>query len=152
MNFIKKFIGIFLLLSLLVVNSCSKGTNPATATSTSSAVPYVAVNISFNINNLLYTSLKTVGGTLTLTGGYRGILLYRRDANTIVAYDRTCTYNISDANGVVQAQNNGTAICLDCSSTYSLYNGTVNSGYSTMGLQVYTTTFNSSTGAVTVTH
>ncbi|MEO6884090.1 MAG: hypothetical protein ABI199_08700 [Bacteroidia bacterium] len=148
----KKLIGIFMLLSLFLNNSCSKGTDPSTDTSTSSAVPYVAVNISINTGNLLYKSLETVGGTLTLTGGYRGILLYRKDANTIVAYDRTCTYNITDGNGVVQVQNNGTAICLDCSSTYNLYNGSVNSGYSTIGLKAYTTTFNASTGAVTVTN
>ncbi|MEO6884530.1 MAG: hypothetical protein ABI199_10975 [Bacteroidia bacterium] len=146
MNYLKKNIGIFLLTMALLPNACTKGTNPEG----SSNVPNVSVNISININNLTYTSLKTVGGTLALTGGYRGILLYRRDANTIMSYDRTCTYDLSDANGVVQVQNNGTAICLDCSSTYTLYSGSVNSGPTTIPLKTYATTFNTTTGDVTV--
>ncbi len=136
--------------SILVLNGCSKGSNPEGSTS----VPNVSVSVSFNINQANYTSLNTVGGVVYLANvGYRGILVYRISSNSIVAFDRTCTYDISDANGIVTAQTNGTAVCLDCGSTYNLANGSVNTGPSTIGLKQYTNVnFNTVTGAVTITN
>ena len=134
--------------SLLLLSACNKDNT----TYTSSSVPSVTVNISININSSLYTALLTGGNTLYLTGGYRGIVLYRLNVSTIMAFDRTCTYNISDAGGIVYSQNNGTAVCIDCGSTYNLANGNVISGPSTLGLKTYNVSFNSSTGAVTITN
>ncbi len=137
---------------LLGVAGCGKGNNP----DESSPVPNVAVNVSFNINNVGYTGLKTVGNVVYLSSvGYRGIMVYRLNSSgsqQLVAFDRTCTYNLSDNNGIVVAQNNLTAICLECSSTYSLTNGSVLSGPSTLGLKEYTVNFNSTSGAVTITN
>lgn len=134
---------------LLLFAACAKSNSQES----SSAVPNVTVNLSININSSGYTALGTVGGVAYLANvGYRGILLYRFSSGTIMAYDRTCTYDISDVNGIVNAQTNGTAICFECNSTYNLNNGSVNGGPTTIGLKVYTTTFNSTTGALTITN
>lgn|SRR6185312_7052064 len=135
-----------LLLPIILIMSCSKSSN----TDGSSNVPNVSVNVSFNITTAPYTALTTVGGVLYLTGGYRGIMVYRLNSNTIVSYDRACTYNISNAAAIVTPQNNGTAICTDCGSTYAISNGSVNTGPSTIGLKAYTTTFNTNTNIVTI--
>lgn len=144
-----KILLVFITGSIFLFSSCSKGNNPGG----SGPVPNVTVNVSININNSPYTGLGTIGGVIYLANvGNRGILLYRLNSSTIMAFDRTCTYNISNTAAYVQAQNNGTAICLDCSSTYSMASGGVNSGPSTIGLKVYNTTFNSTTGALTITN
>ncbi|HSY75983.1 MAG TPA: hypothetical protein VK890_03955 [Bacteroidia bacterium] len=149
MNGIRLSKGLFVfVISACWLLSCSKGNNPEA----SSNIPNVSVNVSININTSPYTGLTKIGGEAYVSGGYRGIILYRKDANTIMAFDRTCSYDLSDANGIVQAQTNGTAICLECGSTYSLYSGAVNVGPSTIGLKVYNTTFNLASGAVTITN
>jgi Rieske Fe-S protein len=129
-------------------SSCSKGANPEGST----PVPYVKVNVSININSSPYTGLQTIGGVAYATGGNRGIVLYRINATTITAFDRTCTYDLPDNGGIVQAENNGTAVCIDCGSTYGLSNGNVLSGPSTLGLQLYNTSFNSTTGNLVITN
>jgi Rieske Fe-S protein len=135
--------------SLLLLTACNK-TN---STDSSSAIPYAAVNLTLNVNSSAYTSLTPVGGVAYLTSvGYRGIMLYHINAGTILAFDRTCSYDISDVNGIVYAQNNGTAICPDCNSTYLLANGNVNTGPSTIGLTEYHTTYVQSTGVLTITN
>ena len=126
--------------------ACTKGTDP----NTSSNVPNVSVSLTININNAPYTTLQTVGGQAYATGGNRGIILYRASSTSIVAFDRTCTYNIGDANGIVQGQTNNTAICLECGSQYHLSDGGVASGPTTIGLKQYNSSFSTATNIVTV--
>jgi Rieske Fe-S protein len=148
MRNLKVYIAFLLFSAPLFLNSCSKGINPEAST----PIPNVSVNLNININSAPYTTLQTVGGVAYASGGYRGLLLYRLTSSTIMAYDRTCSYDLSDNNGIVQSQTNGTAICLECESTYNLYNGNVNTGPSTIGLKSYKVSFNTSSGLVTVTN
>jgi hypothetical protein len=149
---IKGFKNILVLLAgvILFISSCSKGTDP----SGSSPVPTVAsFTLTININNSLYSSLATVGNVLYLSGyGNRGLMVYRLSATQVTTFDRTCTYDLSDANGILLAQNNVTCICPDCNSEFTLTSGSVVSGPSTIAIQQYTTTFNSVTGAITISH
>jgi hypothetical protein len=132
----------------LLLASCAKSN-----TDSSSQVPYVAVNLNLNVNTTGYTALQAVGGLVDLANvGYRGIMVYRLAPNSIVAYDRTCTYDISDANGIVYAQSNATATCLECNSTYLMSTGAVSAGSSTIGLKKYTVNFNQTTGAFSITN
>jgi Rieske Fe-S protein len=147
--FIQRFF-VFIAGTLLLLNACNKSSN---SVDSSSPVPNATVNISINISNNPYTGLQTVGGVIYLTNvGNRGILVYRLNASTIVAYDQTCTYDLPDPNGIVYAQPNGTAVCIDCGSAYSLPNGSVVTGPSTLGLKSYSTFFNQSTGALKITN
>ena len=134
------------LLLAVMLSACSKGTDPDTSTN----VPSVSVNLSININNAPYTTLQTVGGQAYATGGNRGIILVRASSSSIVAFDRTCTYDQADANGIVQGQTNATAICLECGSQYNLSNGGVASGPTTIGLKQYATIFSPAVNIVTV--
>src|ERR1700752_911948 len=102
MHFLRQSIILTVAIGLLLLNGCSKGINPEAST----AIPNVSVHLNININSSSYTPLLSIGGIVYVNGGNRGILLYRRDANTIMAYDRTCSYDLSDAQGIVDAQNN----------------------------------------------
>jgi Rieske Fe-S protein len=134
---------------IILFASCAK----TDTTDSSSSVPKVTVNVTININSSTYSSLATIGGVAYLTNvGYRGIMLYRLSNSSFMAYDRTCTYDLPDAGGIVYAENNGTAICPDCGSVYNLNNGSVNAGPTTIGLKVYNTSLNTSTGILTITN
>jgi Rieske Fe-S protein len=149
---IKRNFFLFLLPAVLLF-SCSKN-SPTTVGS--SNVPNESVNISINITGANYTALTVAGGAAYLNGGYRGIVAYRYSATPsatcIVAYDRACTYNISSSAAIVTAENNGNAVCSDCGSTYSLYNGSVNTGPTTIGLKAYKATFDPSSNILTITN
>lgn len=137
------------LFSAILFAACSKGPDPTT---TSSNVPNVAVSLSININNQPYQTLQHVGGQAYASGGNRGIILYRVSSTQILAYDRTCTYDLPDAGGIVQGQTNNTAICLDCGSQYYLSNGGVASGPTTIGLKQYKVSFSLATNIATITN
>jgi nitrite reductase/ring-hydroxylating ferredoxin subunit len=56
-------------------------------------IPDVYVDFTINVNSTEYLELNTVGGWVYVTGGYRGILLYRASIDEFMAYDRACTYD-----------------------------------------------------------
>ncbi len=77
------FTSIFLFMS---VGSCKKQAEHDT-------IPNVAVDIYIDVNSTLYIQLNTVGGWVYLTGGYKGIVVYRMGEYDFVAYDRACPYD-----------------------------------------------------------
>ena len=147
----KKIIGSFFAFTIGITLLCAACTKSSEYTSGN--VPSVTVNLTININSSSYATLAPIGGIAYLVNvGNRGIMLYRLSTSTIMAFDRTCTYDLPDANGIVQAQTNGTAICPDCNSVYNLYDGSVNAGPTTIGLKTYTTSFNPTTGVLKITN
>ena len=61
-------------------------------------VPYQPFpNIQLNLNLPQYISLKSVGATLTLDGGVRGIIVYCLNTGVYRAYERNCTFHPNDA-------------------------------------------------------
>ncbi len=145
-----KSILVLLAATTVFISSCSKGSDP----SGSSTVPNVAsFSFTINYNNPIYNSLANVGGVVYLTGyGYRGLMVYRLSATQVTVFDRTCTYDMSDANGILLAQNNVTCICPDCNSEFTLTNGSVVSGPSSVAIQQYNATVNTNTGVITISH
>ncbi|HXB10753.1 MAG TPA: hypothetical protein VNZ45_02110, partial [Bacteroidia bacterium] len=112
---LKKGFYLFLLVFLLIGTGCKKGTN-------CNGVPNVGVN--FSVNTLLpsYYPITVVGGSMEVTGGYDGIILYRADINTFNAFDCCCTYDgASNSKAVVVIQSNKiTAVCPVCGSSFLL--------------------------------
>ena len=105
------------------------------------------VNFTININLPSYSSLTVPGGWLYVTGGYRGILIYRASQDQFMAYDRTCTYNNT---GYVQVQKSGlVAIDSSCGSTFTLLSGSPQHGPATVPLKQYQTYFDGTNLTVT---
>src|SRR5262245_22342964 len=89
-------------------------------------VPPVAVDISVNINLPEYINLQAPGGWAYLTGGSRGLLVYRKTQEEFVAMDRHCPYQpenlcrvFVDESGVIARD----SVC--CHSAYLLIDGSV---------------------------
>jgi len=106
------------------------------------SIPNVAVDIYIDVNSTLYIQLNTVGGWLYLTGGYKGILVYRLSDYEFVAYDRTCPYDpYEDASRL--EMDVGNLIIQDtlCKSKFIVIDGTVFEGPATLPLKSYKTDF-----------
>jgi nitrite reductase/ring-hydroxylating ferredoxin subunit len=124
----------FILIS--AISSCKKNES-------NSGVPYVPVNITININLPAYNALAVTGGWETVSGGSRGILIYRASPTEFVAYDRHCPYQSEKLCAVTMDSTNIIATDIDCCNTsYLLTNGSVTQGPGSLPLQAYNTTFN----------
>ena len=74
--------------SLMLFVSCSKDIE--------STVPNVPVNIRLNLDNPAYIQLNSIGGSMSIEGGNRGIIVYHRGFEDYVALERTCSYSSTD--------------------------------------------------------
>lgn len=79
----KYFVASILLISA-VFASCEKDEN---------RIPYVPVNVYIDINNANYNDLNAIGGHVYLTGGYKGLIVYRASYESFVAIERACPYH-----------------------------------------------------------
>ena len=105
-------------------------------------VPNVLVDIFIYANQPSFIDVSVVGGWTYVTGGVRGILLYRKTTTEFMAYERNCTYDPSEACATVFVD--GTNILASdtcCGSTFSIYDGTITQGPAGLPLKVYNTTF-----------
>jgi hypothetical protein len=129
--------GIALLLAFLIFtfDSCKKDQY--------SEIPNVYVNLTLDISSTMYIELSTVGGYVNLTGGYRGITVYRSSQYDFVAFERCCPYDPDvDSARVVVDLSGLTLTDAACGSTYLILDGSVVSGPATMPLKQYHTDFN----------
>ncbi len=124
--------------SLFSLKSCKNEEN--------NNIPLVQVDFVININDPEYLNLKTVGGSVEVSGGSRGILLYRISTDEIKAYDRHCTFQPSNTCAIVSADLNGiTATDACCGSSFLLSSGNVSQPPASTPLKQYTTTFDGTT-------
>lgn len=126
----------FFLLAGLV--SCKKNKNHP--------VPSIPFDITIYINLPSYSSLEAVGGWTYVSGGSKGIVVYRKSVDEFVAFDRhspaeegTCEKPLTtDPDNFLQLNDS-------CSGAkFSLFDGSIISG-SDFGLRQYQTYWNGST-------
>jgi len=55
-------------------------------------IPYAHVDFQIDISSTFYTELTSVGGYVYVTGGYKGIILYRLSMDEFLAFDRCCSF------------------------------------------------------------
>ena len=133
----KKSYSYTLFLSILVMAlfyACKKENN--------NGVPIVPVDIYIYTSNPSFINLNAVGGWVYITGGARGILVYRKSISEFMAYDRNCTYNSNDPCAIVYVDSSNiiaTDTC--CNSMFSMVDGTVLQAPAGLPLKTYYTTF-----------
>ena len=134
----KLFICFISLVIVFFAMSCKKN-NP------NNGVPIIAVDIYLYTNTPSFINLNAVGGWVYVTGGVRGILVYRKSSTEFMAYDRNCTYQPSQpCSTVVVDATNILAKDTCCHSKFSMYDGSVVNGPASVALKAYNTTFDGS--------
>lgn len=125
---------LFLLAIIIIIGSCKKDD-----TQQNGIIPNVYVNEVIYPNSINYIP---PGGWIYVNAGYRGIIVYRFDQFTFVAYERTCPYDAQEDCAVVDVEStNLTAIDSCCMSRYTLIDGFPAGGPSTLPLKKYQTQF-----------
>ena len=107
--------------------------------SSENRVPYVPVDIQLYLNSLDYIP---VGGWTYVTGGNRGIVVYRMTEVDFMAYDRTCPYDPENlAAKVIMEATGTTVIDTICGSRFWLNDGIPFAGPSRSPLLQYNTNY-----------
>ena len=104
-------------------------------------VPLVDVDFSININEPAFFELTNITGWLYVTGGSRGILIYRNNIDQFTAYDRHSPFNVGE-NCQTSVLEDDFTVDDPCSeSSWSLLDGSILSGPATWPLKQYNTQF-----------
>jgi nitrite reductase/ring-hydroxylating ferredoxin subunit len=105
-------------------------------------IPDVPVNFVIDPNSTQYLELSHIGGSIYLTGGYRGILVYRYSLSEFMAFERACPYDFTLPAARVDVDTSLiTCYCPACKSKYILTDGTPFQGPSRYALKQYATTY-----------
>lgn len=114
-------------------------------------VPYVFVDITLYLDLGEFSDLAVPGGYLTITGGSRGIVIYRRNQDDFVAFDRHCTHDPPAGCAVDVDENSGlTTVCECCGSVFSLYDGIPIEGPAARNLVEYRTGYNATSNQLRI--
>jgi len=109
-------------------------------------IPLTEVNIIIQINDPDYIRLQTVGGWEYISGGSRGIILFRLSQDQFRAFDRHCTFQPSNTCALVSVDpNNITASDDCCGSAFLLNDGSVSRPPANTALKQYRTSFDGTT-------
>ena len=125
----------FLFTALLLVFTwmgCKKDSN---------TVPVVYTDIYLYATDPAFAPLNAIGGYAYVAGGSKGILIYRNSISTFMAYDRQCTYNVSEGNVVVVDASGLLAVDAVCKSKFIVTDGTPSQGPAVNALKRYQTAF-----------
>ena len=120
---------------ILLLTSCEKDNNHP--------VPFVLTNEYININLPSYSNLQSVGGWAYISGGNKGIFVYRQSLDVFMAYDRMSP-SIDGANcePIYYDEVNGIKLIDDCTnSEFSAIDGAKLSGNAAYPLRGYLTSF-----------
>lgn len=125
-----KFLVVFIALILMsVLHSCVKDTiHP---------VPSVLVNFVINIES----PEIPIHGHAFFSGGFGGVVVFRKSIDEFVAFDRACPHHPFDPCGRITRVDTPIARCICCNSWFSLFDGSVVSGPSRYPLKQYRTSF-----------
>ena len=115
---------IFILFFTLFVCNCGNRPHPT--------IPNAKVDFYIYPNDLTYLDLNYSGGFVYLTGGVEGIIVYRLNEMTFLAYDRACPYDWKDNDSWISVNDDGlTLSCSKCRAIFNILDGSLISGPAT---------------------
>lgn len=128
---VRNLVAIAVLLVLLHNTSCKKD-------GAMDNIPNVAVEIYIPLSLPEYTALNSIGNYILLSGGYRGIIVYRKSLTEFAAYERACPFDPTAAASLVEPDSgNVSGVDLNCGSEFLFYDGSVLNGPATRPLKQY---------------
>lgn len=105
-------------------------------------IPNVYVDINIDVTSTIYMELNHVGGWLYLTGGVKGILVYRSSFDEFMTFERCCTYDADISEARIEVDSTDVMVVdKTCGSTFLILDGSVVSGPATIALKRYRNNF-----------
>ena len=133
-SFINGFILTLLFSTILLFAACKKERK--------TSIPYTKVDVYIYPSQPLYNKLNMIGGWAYVSGGYKGIIVYRKDLDTFNAYERACTFDPEESCSLVEVTaDNLTCVDSCCNSKFRLVDGSILASPATVGLLQYQTTW-----------
>ena len=127
---------------LLISPSCKKEKN-------NGSIPNVSVNLSLALSLPEFAPLNSVGNSIEITGGYKGILVYHRFQNEFVAFELACPYDPLEPEAIVEKDSsNVIGVDYHCGSKFYLTDGSVLQGPANKPLKQYQTSFDAGTNSL----
>ena len=118
----------------LVFSSCRKEND--------SQIPNVPVNLTLYLSLPEYSALNSVGNSITINGGYKGIIVYRKSIDAFAAYDRACSYDPTTSGSILYVDSSLVQAKDDkCGSRFSLFDGSITNGPASRPLRAYATEY-----------
>lgn len=123
-----------LLLFVLIISGCRDRRN--------TLVPYVPVNITIDTGLPSFFPLTVSSGWVYITGGSRGIIIYRKAESEFVAIERHSTFEV-EKQCAVTVLSDGIILDDPCSdSQWLIMDGSIVIGPASAPLQLYHTSYN----------
>lgn len=108
----------------------------------SNIIPRIPVNIALYLTDPQMSNLQSIGGWEYLTGGSRGIIVFRKNISEFAAYDRHTPYNPELACAVVEVDSTEIFAVDRCSqSRFNLFDGSIAEGPADIPLVQYRTSY-----------
>ena len=105
-------------------------------------IPNVKVNFTIYPDSPNFANLNFIGGHEYVTGGVQGIIIYRVDQTSFVAYDRACPYDWEEDHSWLWVDDSGILIKDSlCGSVFNILDGSLISGPSKYNLKFYKTMY-----------
>ena len=130
-SILHRFLG-FIALAFLPLSGCQE---------TPGVIPYVDVQVDINLGLPAYNILNFPGNWLYISGGSRGLIVYRYTLDEFVVLDRHATWDVGAGCQCTVSQD-GYTIQDPCSgSQWYIFDGSIIQGPTTAPLERYTTTW-----------
>lgn len=131
---VKPKLSFFLILFLIcILPGCKK------KDSKQGQIPNVYVNFYIYLNDPSFAPLLSVGNSVSVTGGVKGIIIYRSTFDSFTALERCSSYKPEDMCAVEIDSTRIYAVDPCSLSKFSLVDGTVIKGPATLPLKTYQT-------------
>lgn len=104
-------------------------------------IPDVYVDVYLFTTDLAFSPLNATSGYTYVSGGSKGILVFRKSQTEFMAYDRHCTYDVPAGNVVTVDASGLIAVDPGCSSKFLITDGSPNSGPAYNPLKQYNVAF-----------
>ncbi len=104
-------------------------------------VPVVSVDILLYTTDPAFSPLNAISGYIYVAGGSKGIIVFRKSSTEFMAWDRHCTYKVSEGNQVTVDASGLIAVDAVCGSKFLITDGSPNAGPASTSLKYYLTTF-----------
>jgi hypothetical protein len=109
--------------------SCKKSTDN---------IPPAQVDFYIYLTQPEFQSLNTVGNNVYVTGGVKGVIVYHKNVEEFVAFERSCPYDPNVSGAIVEVDSSGLGMVdYNCGSRFNILDGSIVTGPTAYPLRQY---------------